>query len=107
MFTFLGLGERLNPAMDEPFLRNPENSGLAKPSIAELKDYWNKVNSVLAQKISEMPVDEWFTRHTAVSEEDFAKEPHRNKLNVLLTRTTHLANHLGQLTYLVNNKKTG
>src|ERR1700743_1722872 len=51
LFTFLGLGERLNPAMDEPFLRNPENSGLAKPSIAHLNNYWNEVNSVLAQKI--------------------------------------------------------
>ena len=101
MFTFLGLGERLNPAMDEPFLRNPENSGLAKPSIAELKDYWNKVNSVLAQRISEIPVDEWFTRHTAVSEQDFVKEPHRNKLNIVINRTNHLSYHLGQLAYLV------
>jgi hypothetical protein len=100
MFTFLGLGERLNPAMDEPFLRNPENSGLKKPSIAELKDYWNQVNSVLAQKLSEMPVDEWFTRHTAVSEDDFAKEPHRNKLNIVINRTNHLSYHLGQLAYL-------
>ena|ERR1700761_9191046 len=102
MFVFLGLGDRLNPAMDEPFLRNPENSDLAKPSIAELKDYWNEVNSVLAQKISEIPVDEWFTRHTAVSEEDFAKEPHRNKLNIVINRTNHLSYHLGQLAYLVS-----
>ena len=28
MFTFLGIGERLNPAMDEVFLRNPEESNL-------------------------------------------------------------------------------
>jgi hypothetical protein len=102
MFTFLGLGERLNPAMDELFLRNPENSGLAKPSIAELKEYWNNVNTVLAQKINEMPADDWFTRHTAVSEEDFAKEPHRNKLNIVINRTNHLSYHLGQLAYLGN-----
>jgi hypothetical protein len=101
MFTFLGLGERLNPAMDEPFLRNPENSGLEKPSITELKRYWNEVNTLLAQKINAMPVDEWFTRHTAVSEEDFAKEPHRNKLNIVINRTNHLSYHLGQLAYLV------
>jgi hypothetical protein len=58
MFTFLGLGERLNSAMDEPFLRNPENSGLVKPPVAELRDYWNKVNSVLAQKIGDLPAGE-------------------------------------------------
>jgi len=39
-------------------------------------------------------------KHTSVSEEDFAKEPHRNRLNVLTTRTTHLASHYGQLIFL-------
>ena len=101
LFTFLGLGERLNPAMDDIFLRNPDNSGLEKPSIAELKEYWNKVNALLADKISQIQPDEWFTRHTAVSEEDFAKEPHRNKLNIIINRTNHLSYHLGQLAYLV------
>jgi hypothetical protein len=101
LFTFLGLGERLNPAMDELFLRNPENSGIEKPTISELKDYWNKVNALLAEKISQMPADEWFNHHTAVSEEDFVKEPHRNKLNIIINRTNHLSYHLGQLTYLV------
>jgi len=101
LFTFLGLGERLNPAMDDIFLRKPDNSGIEKPSIAELKEYWNKVNALLADKISQIQPDEWFTRHTAVSEEDFAKEPHRNKLNIIINRTNHLSYHLGQLTYLV------
>lgn len=101
MFTFLGLGERLNAAMDKIFLHSPENSGLEKPSIAELKEYWNKVNEVLSTKMSQMSTDDWFTRHTAVSEEDFAKEPHRNKLNIVINRTNHLSNHLGQLAYLV------
>ena len=32
-----------------------------------------------------------------VSEEDFKKEPHRNKLNVMLSRVTHKASHLGQI----------
>jgi DinB family protein len=100
MLPLLGFGERVNPAMDEIFLRNPENSGLEKPAIAELREYWNKVNAVLAEKISQMPAEEWFKRHTAVSEDDFAKEPHRNKLNIVINRTNHLSYHLGQLAYL-------
>ena len=100
LFIFLGLGEKLNPAMDDIFLRNPDNSGITKPSIVELKEYWNKVNTLLADKISQIQPDEWFTRHTAVSEEDFAKEPHRNKLNIIINRTNHLSYHLGQLAYL-------
>jgi hypothetical protein len=103
MITLLGFGERINSAMDGIFLLNPDNSGLEKPSIDEIKQYWNKVNVVLAEKISQTPVEEWFTRHTAVSEEDFAKEPHRNKLNIVINRTNHLSYHLGQLAYLANN----
>jgi hypothetical protein len=100
MFKMLDLGERLNPAMDELFLHNPENSGLEKPSVDELKAYWNDVNASLSQKMSQVSAVEWFKRHTAVSEEDFAKEPHRNKLNIVINRTGHLAYHLGQMAYL-------
>jgi len=101
MFTFLGLGENLNPKMDEIFVRSPEESSLEKPSIADLKEYWNKVNALLSEKMSQIAPEEWFNRHTAVSEEDFAKEPNRNKLNIVINRTNHLSYHLGQLVYLV------
>jgi hypothetical protein len=100
MFTFLGIGEKLDPKMDEVFVRNPEDSNLEKPSIGELKEYWNKVNAVLSEKMNQISPEEWFNRHTAVSEEDFAKEPHRNKLNIVINRTSHLSYHLGQLIYL-------
>lgn len=101
MFTVLGLGERINPAMDDIFLRNPEDSGLEKPTVDELRAYWNDVNTLLAQKISQIQPDEWFTRHASISEEDFVKEPHRNKLNIVINRTAHLSYHIGQLIYLV------
>ena len=39
---------------------------------------------------------DWAQRHTAVSAEDFKREPHRNRFGVLLGRTAHLAYHLGQ-----------
>ena len=101
MFAFLGLGERIDPSTDEVFLRNPENSGLTKPSVTELRAYWNKVNDLLSAKMQGMDAEEWFTAHTAVSAEDFVKEPHRNKLNIVINRTNHLSYHLGQLMYLV------
>jgi hypothetical protein len=58
------------------------------------------LNEKLADHFNQLTVDEWFEKHTAVSDEDFQKEPHRNKLNVLINRTNHLANHLGQMTFL-------
>ncbi|WP_295718689.1 DinB family protein [Mucilaginibacter sp.] len=101
LFTFLELGDRLYPQLDEIFLKNSDTSGLEKPSIADIKEYWNHVNTTLKQKFDAMQPEEWFTKHSAVSAEDFAKEPHRNKLNILINRTIHQGYHMGQLTYLV------
>ena len=39
----------------------------------------------LSAKLQTVSDTEWFEKHTLVSAEDFQKEPHRNKLNVLLT----------------------
>ncbi len=100
LFPLLGFGERLYPQLDKIFLESPDKSDIERPSLNELKDYWNKVNAKLEDHISKMPEDEWFTRHNNVSEADFAKEPHRNKLNIIINRTSHTAYHLGQLIYL-------
>lgn len=104
LFPILGFGERLYPKLDKIFLDSPDRSGLEKPPLNELKEYWTKVNAKLADHIRQMTADEWFTRHNKVSEEDFAKEPHRNKLNIIVNRTNHTSYHLGQLIYLGKNR---
>jgi hypothetical protein len=101
LFPILGFGDRLYPDLDKVFLQSPDKSGHEMPSISVLKEYWNKVNAKLADHINQMPADEWFKRHNNVSEADFAKEPHRNKLNIIINRTSHTSYHLGQLVYLV------
>ncbi len=100
MLPLLGSGEQLYPQLDEPFLKNPDNAKTAMPSAKELRQFWKNINSTLAGHFSKMQPDAWFQKHNSVSAEDFAKEPHRNKLNVLLSRTNHLSNHLGQLVFL-------
>ncbi len=100
MLPLLGLGEKLYPELENVFLTNPDKSDLEKPSLGQLKEYWKAVNTKLAAHFETMSADDWLSRHTAVSEEDFAKEPHRNKLNILISRTIHQGYHLGQLTYL-------
>ena len=96
----LGTGPKLYPQLEEPFIKQPDKSGLEKPSVKELRNYWNEVNNKLAGELSKFSADEWLQKHTSVSEEDFAKEPHRNRLNVLISRTNHLAYHFGQLSFL-------
>ncbi len=100
MIALLGMGEKMFPQLEMPFIKSPDKSGLLFPPVSALKNYWNETNQQLAKHFALLNADEWFMRHSAASEEDFAKEPHRNRLNVLLSRTSHLASHYGQLVFL-------
>lgn len=100
MLTLLNLGDKLYPALREPFLSSPDKAIADIPSAQELRAYWTNQCEVLKQKMDSVAPEEWFEKHTAVSAEDFSKEPHRNKLNIILTRTTHLTYHTGQLLVL-------
>ena len=100
MLPLLGFGPKLHPELEAIFLTNPDTAGLEKPSLSTLKNYWKEINATLTQHMQAMKPADWFARHTAVSEEDFSKEPHRNKLNIIINRTNHQSYHLGQLAYL-------
>ena len=100
MLILLGLGEKLYPDLSEPFIKSADKVVAKIPSAGELRNYWTKQCEVLKEKFEALKPEEWFEKHTAVSADDFAKEPHRNKLNIILTRTTHLAYHTGQLVLL-------
>jgi hypothetical protein len=96
MLPLLDFGDKLYPELSEPFIKSPDKSVADIPSAKELRAYWNNLNNILIQKINSLQPDEWFQKHTSVSTEDFVKEPHRNKLNIIVTRTTHLSYHTGQ-----------
>ncbi|MEO6314347.1 MAG: DinB family protein [Chitinophagaceae bacterium] len=100
MLPLLGFGPKLYPALESIFLTSPDKSGLAQTSLSALKTYWSAINAALTKHMAAMTPADWLTRHTAVSEADFAKEPHRNKLNIVINRTNHQSYHLGQLVYL-------
>lgn len=100
MIPLLGLGEKLFPELEAPFVGEANKPGVTTPPIATLKENWAQLNAKLTRYFTELPAEEWFTRHNSISPEDFAKEPHRNKLNILINRTNHQSYHLGQLIYL-------
>ena len=100
MLILLDMGEKLYPELYEPFLKNADKVITQIPSATELRKFWAKQCEVMKQKFATLKPEEWLEKHTAVSAEDFAKEPHRNKLNIILTRTTHLQYHIGQLILL-------
>jgi len=99
MLVLMDLGNKLYPEINETF-KAPDKSVTEIPSTTTLRAYWKKQNEIITQKLNSLQFDEWFEKHTAVSAEDFAKEPHRNKLNILITRTSHLAYHHGQFILL-------
>jgi hypothetical protein len=100
MLPLLGFGEKLYPQLEAPFIKNPDSPEAKQFSLDELKKYWADVNAALDSHLNNISADEWFARHNAVSADDFAKEPHRNKLNIIINRTNHTAYHLGQLVFL-------
>jgi len=101
MFPILGLGERLHPELDLIFVSSPDKGGAQLPSAEEMRKYWDEVNGKLLSQFASLSEDEWLQRHYAMSEEDYAKDPTRNRLAVLLSRTNHLSYHLGQITLAV------
>ena len=100
MLPLLGFGDRLYPQLDKIFLESPDGPELEMPSVPELREYWKIVNEKLTECIKSVKPDDWFNRHSAVSPEDFLKEPHRNKLNIIINRTNHQSWHYGQLLFL-------
>ena len=100
MLVLLNMGEKMYPELAEPFIKSPDKAVAELPSAATLRTYWSKQCEAMKQKFDNASTEAWFERHTAVSPEDFANEPHRNKLNIIITRTSHLQYHLGQLVLL-------
>lgn len=105
MLPLLGFGENLAPQLTTLFVKTPDKEIADLPTTIELRKEWEKVYALLEKNIAATPAKEWFEKHTAVSDEDFAKEPHRNKLNVMLSRASHFDYHLGQLIFLKINSK--
>jgi hypothetical protein len=101
MLPLLRFGDALYSELDPVFIEAPDKAVADLPSISKLRDQWKIVNDSLASHFSSLSATDWLSRHASVTEEDFVKEPHRNRLNVLLSRTSHLSNHRGQLTLLL------
>jgi hypothetical protein len=96
LIPLLGFGERRHPELDLLFLPNPDRAVETTVSGKELKRLWTETNEILWQEFSKLAAADWLERHSAVTQEDFVREPYRNRFNILLGRTAHIAYHLGQ-----------
>ncbi|HXP07126.1 MAG TPA: DinB family protein [Acidobacteriaceae bacterium] len=96
MLPLLGLGERLHPELDPLFITSPDRTVAELPAAGDLKKSWNEVNGKLLAGFASLSPAQWLEKHSSVSEEDFAKDPSRNRFAILLSRTSHIAFHVGQ-----------
>jgi len=96
MIPQMGLGEASYAHLREAFLAQPDRAAEI-PSVAELRAIWKEVHSRVDTVFAALTPAEWLAGHATVSAEDFAAQPHRNRLSILLSRTSHLGYHLGQL----------
>lgn len=100
LFELFAIGPRLYPELSNIYHHERGSNQTGHLSKADLSSQWNNIIASLNKTFNTMTEADWLGRHTVVSEEDFKKEPHRNKLNVLLSRVTHKASHLGQIALL-------
>lgn len=100
MLPLLRFQASMYPELKPVFVDTADRALSPLPATAQLHAQWREVNDALKRHMESLSAEEWFTRHANISAEDFPKEPHRNRLNVLLSRTVHLAHHHGQLVLL-------
>jgi uncharacterized damage-inducible protein DinB len=97
MFPLLGLGDRLHPELDDTYITNPDRVLEDPLSATELRRTWAKVNNKLTDALERFTLEEWLQKHAAVSDEDFARDPTRNRLAIVMSRTSHASYHTGQV----------
>lgn len=100
LLELFGIGTRLYPDLSTIYHHERGNNQDGHLSKEELINRWNEIRTRLDAAFHAWTEAQWLQRHNAVSEEDFQKEPHRNKLNVMLSRVSHKASHLGQVSML-------
>lgn len=97
MNALFGMSEPMFGHLYDAFVKNPDGAGLPMPDAATVRQAWKTSNAQLSSLFARMTVEDWLSRHTSMTDEDLVREPTRNKLSVLLNRTSHVAYHLGQL----------
>jgi hypothetical protein len=105
LMPLLGFGQRHFPELEELFITNPDNPNAQLPSLTELRKKWETQQVVLNKHFNSLEPYQWLERHTAVSEADFAAQPHRNRQSALLARINHMGYHLGQLNLFPEKKR--
>lgn len=85
MLPLLGFGDKRFPDLESAFLKNPENAGIERPTIAETRRVWADLLGVLRENFERLSgaIGSINTRRYRT---DFENEPLRNRIAVLISR---------------------
>jgi len=97
LLELFGIRERMFPELEKIYHHERGTNQKGHLSKEELSIKWKAITAELDKAFKSWGERDWLSKHTAVTDEDFKKEPQRNKLNVLLSRVSHKASHLGQV----------
>jgi len=97
LFPLLGIGQRRYPELDPAYIDQPDRALGDPVAPGVLKAASDDVARRLTEALERFTPEEWLEKHAAMSDEDFAKDPGRNRLAVVLSRTNHMSYHLGQI----------
>src|ERR1043166_3093656 len=59
MLPLLNFQQKLHPELDEVFIKNPDRSGIPKPSAQKIREYWKEINDVLESYFQKMNTNDW------------------------------------------------
>lgn len=94
--------ELLDVCPPAAYLDHPDRTEADPLAPADLKAAWQDLATRLADALDAFTPEEWLQKHTAVSDADFAKDPGRNRMVAVLSRTNHISYHMGQLMLMQN-----
>lgn len=97
LLELLGIGKRMFLDLSKIYHHERGANQTGHLTKQEVTQRFKSVCAALDTAFKSWNEADWLMRHTAVSEEDFKNGPHRNRLNVMLSRLSHKASHLGQL----------
>lgn len=97
LFALLGIGERKYRDLDSAYIDQPDGAADDPIVPSALRAASEDVARCITEALERFSPENWLEKHTAVSDEDFAKDPGRNRLAVVLSRTNHMSYHLGQI----------
>ena len=97
MLPLLDLGARTCTHLDSLFITVPDRAASSYPQLDEMHAAWATVHSALERGMHTLTPEAWSQAHASVSQADFEQSPWRNRFSVLLSRSNHLAYHMGQI----------